>query len=140
MGARWWFAIGAVIAGLAIAAGAYGAHGLKPKVEQHQIDQVRLDDFDTGLRHHFYHALGLTLVAVVLAKGRPVGVGKWLAILAGLQFLAGIVFFCGGLYAFAITGETFWFKAAPLGGTLFILAWFELAVAGWLAFGERRPT
>ncbi len=139
MGARWWFAIGAVMAGLAIAAGAYGAHGLKPKVEQKLIEQVRLDDFEIAVRNHFYHAVGLMLVAVVLANGARDNVARWAATIAGLQFLAGLVFFCGGLYAFAITGEKFWFSAAPLGGTLFILAWFELALAGWRAWNVSPP-
>ncbi len=128
------------MAGLAIAANAYGAHGLKPKVDQKLIEQIRLDDFEIAVRHQFCHALGLMLVATLGVAGAPSRAARWAGSAAAVLFGVGLVLFCGGLYGFAISGDKACFAAAPAGGIAFILGWFALALAGWLAHSPRTLT
>lgn len=108
--------IGAVNAGLVVVAGAYGAHVLK--------EPEPLALFQTAIRYHLFHALGM-LVVGLLAAYRPDS--ALLAWVGGLMLL-GILLFCGSLYLHALAGYRLG-GIAPFGGTAFILAWALLAVA-----------
>lgn len=55
--------LGAIFAGLAVAAGAFGAHALKEILDEH-----RLQVFDTATRYQMYHAFGLCIVAWALDR------------------------------------------------------------------------
>jgi len=112
---------GAVNAALAVAMGAFGAHGLKQSIEP-----ALLAVYQTGAQYHLFHALGLLLVGVI-APAR----GDRLLAVSGWMLLAGMVLFSGSLYLLAITGERWLGAITPLGGTAFILAWLLLAVAAW---------
>lgn len=112
---------GAVNAALAVAMGAFGAHGLKQSIEP-----ALLAVYQTGAQYHLFHALGLLLVGVI-ARAR----GDRLLAVSGWMLLAGMVLFSGSLYLLAITGERWLGAITPLGGTAFILAWLLLAVAAW---------
>ncbi len=125
MSDRVWIVCGALLSGLAVAAGAYGAHGLKPQVEKKLVDAQRLDDFETAARNHTTHAIALVLVGLI-ARGRS---HSWTIHIAGGAFLAGLVLFCGGLYAYALSDNRAFIGAAPIGGILFIIGWFALALA-----------
>jgi uncharacterized membrane protein YgdD (TMEM256/DUF423 family) len=108
MGDRFWIICGALLSGLAVAASAYGAHGLKPQVEKRRIESQRLEDFETAVRNHTIHAIGLVLVGLI-ARGHA---RSWMIHFGGLAFLLGMILFCGGLYAYALsTIEHSW---APL--------------------------
>jgi uncharacterized membrane protein YgdD (TMEM256/DUF423 family) len=127
MKGRIWIVSGALLAGLSVAAGAYSAHGLKPQVEKKLIEQKRLDDFDSAVRYQMMHAVGLMVVGLV-ARGQ----GKsWMLCAAGGLFLAGIVLFCGALYAYAIWDEHDFVRTAPTGGIAFMLGWLALAIGAW---------
>lgn len=116
---RIWLALGAVNALLAVAAGAFGAHGLKAR-----LGPDLLAIFETGARYHMYHALGLLAVGL-LALHRPSGaLGA-----AGWSLLAGIVIFSGSLYALALTGARGLGAITPIGGVAFLVGWALLAVA-----------
>lgn len=104
---------------LAVAIGAFGAHGLK----SHLSDEM-LTIYKTGVEYHFYHAIGLLLVGV-LAFSMPSVYLKWSAILLS----AGIILFSGSLYALSITGIKGLGAITPFGGLSFIAGWVLLGVA-----------
>ena len=109
---------------LAVAIGAFGAHGLK----SHLSDEM-LQIYKTGVEYHFYHALGLLLVGI-LAFVMPSVSFKWTAILLS----AGIILFSGSLYLLAITGIKALGAITPLGGLSFIAGWVVLFVTVWRNF------
>ena len=114
-----WFGIGAVAAGVGVALGAFGAHGLKTRV-----DAEMLAVFETGVRYQIYHSLALLAVGLAASRRQT----PWLD-RAGWLFLAGIVVFSGSLYVMALTGIRWLGAITPLGGLAFILGWAALAVA-----------
>jgi uncharacterized membrane protein YgdD (TMEM256/DUF423 family) len=110
-----WVAVGAVNALLAVAAGAFGAHGLKSR-----LSTDLLAVFETGARYHMYHALGLLAVGLLAARGTQAAVAGW-------AMTAGIVLFSGSLYALALTGVRGLGAITPLGGVAFMVGWACLA-------------
>jgi uncharacterized membrane protein YgdD (TMEM256/DUF423 family) len=118
---RVFFTLGALLAGLAVAAGAFAAHGLRDR-----IPPDLLAVFETGARYQMYHALGLFVVAWAVHR-RPDG----LAAVAGWLFVAGIALFSGSLYVLALTGMRWLGAITPLGGLAFLAGWGVLAWAGW---------
>ena len=113
-----------ILLALAVAIGAFGAHGLKA----HLSDEM-LQTYKTGVEYHFYHAIGLLLVGV-LAVTMPSAYLKWSAIL----LTAGIVLFSGSLYVLAVTGIKALGAITPLGGLSFIAGWILLFIAVWKKF------
>lgn len=111
-GARFWALAGAVNAFLAVAAGAFGAHGLRPRVTPRMLEV-----FETGARYQMFHALALFAVAWLASQREGV------ADAAGWALLAGIVLFSGSLYAMALTGVTRLGMVTPLGGVGFLVGW-----------------
>lgn len=111
----------AVFLALAVAIGAFGAHGLKS-----HLSAELLQTYKTGVEYHFYHALGLLLVGI-LAVSMPSEILKWSAILLGV----GILLFSGSLYALAISGIKWLGAITPLGGISFIAGWVLLFIAVW---------
>lgn len=113
--------IASILLALAVALGAFGAHGLKS-----QLSTDMLQTFKTGVDYHFYHALGLLFIGI-LAVSFPSDLIKWSAIL----LTAGIVLFSGSLYALAISGIKWLGAITPLGGLSFIAGWVLLFLAVW---------
>lgn len=113
-----------VLLALAVALGAFGAHGLKS-----QLSTEMLQTWKTGVDYHFYHALGLLLIGI-LAVSFPSELVKWSAIL----LTAGIVLFSGSLYALAISGIKWLGAVTPVGGLSFIAGWVLLFLAVWKRF------
>ncbi|MFF2480646.1 DUF423 domain-containing protein [Paenibacillus sp. NPDC058071] len=111
---RKYFAIGAVGAALAVALGAFGAHGLKETLS----DRL-LEIYETGVRYHMYHALGLMLVALLADR---LGESKLLRTGANL-LIAGVVIFSGSLYALALTDKSILGAITPIGGVAFLAGW-----------------
>jgi uncharacterized membrane protein YgdD (TMEM256/DUF423 family) len=103
-----------------VAAGAFGAHALKAR-----LDPDALAVFDTAARYQMLHALALLATAWVCQQwpGRA-------ARASGVLFGAGIVLFSGSLYALSLTGIRGLGAITPVGGLLFILGWLALMVAG----------
>ena len=124
--ARLFFAIGALAAGLGVAAGAFGAHAL-----QNIVPPERLATFETGVRYQMYHALALLMLG--WAATQHLG---WQVLWAGYLFIAGIVIFSGSLYLLVLT-DTRWLGAVtPLGGVAFIAGWLLLAWAALVRLGS----
>ncbi len=111
--------IGALSAGISVAAGAFGAHALREKLEPRLLEV-----FETGARYQMYHALALLAVSYVISR-----FPSSLANTAGWLFLAGTVLFSGSLYAMAFTGIRALGAITPLGGVCFIAGWVCLAMA-----------
>ena len=114
-----WFATGAVAAGIGVALGAFGAHGLKSRV-----GPELLEVWETGVRYHMYHALALLLVGWAATRWP----GAWTNA-SGWLFLFGIVVFSGSLYVMTLTGMRWLGAVTPIGGVAFILGWAALVVA-----------
>jgi uncharacterized membrane protein YgdD (TMEM256/DUF423 family) len=125
MGPAHWFAAGAVAAGIAVALGAFAAHGLKSRIAPEM-----LAIFETGVRYHLIHALGL--LAVAWASDR--WSSGWIA-WAGWAFVLGIVVFSGSLYLLATTAERWLGAITPIGGVAFLVGWALLAAAALRSSG-----
>jgi uncharacterized membrane protein YgdD (TMEM256/DUF423 family) len=110
---------GSIFMALAVAFGAFGAHGLKS-----MISPDMLVIFHTGVEYHFYHALGLFAVAFVAHSNDTKQVK-----IAGYLMIFGILIFSGSLYILSITGIKWLGAITPIGGTGFIVAWVMLALA-----------
>ena len=118
--ARLFLALGCIAALLAVAVGAFGAHGLKARIAPELMAVYK-----TGVEYHFYHALGMILVGLA-ALHLPQS--AWLTG-AGWAMLAGIVLFSGSLYALSLTGLGWLGAITPFGGAAFIAAWGLFAAA-----------
>ena len=115
-----WFLIAGLNGALAVAAGAFAAHGL-----QNRIDAHALSVFETGARYHMYHALAIGLAALAMR-----GTAAQSAQYAALFFLAGILLFSGSLYVLALTGLREAAFVTPFGGVAFLIGWIMLGYAG----------
>jgi uncharacterized membrane protein YgdD (TMEM256/DUF423 family) len=119
---RLFFAIGALSGGMAVALGAFGAHGLKTR-----LPADLLVTFETGVRYQMYHALALLAVAWAVTRWS----GSSLPAAAGWLFVAGTVLFSFSLYLLAVTGQRWLGAITPLGGVAFVAGWVCLALAAW---------
>jgi len=117
---RTFFALGAILAGIAVALGAFGAHALRAT-----LTPADLATFETGVRYHFYHALALMGVAWAFTRWE-----NGHAHIAGWLFVAGIVVFSGSLYTLVLTGQRWLGAVTPIGGVAFLAGW---AVLAWTA-------
>ena len=97
---------------LAVALGAFGAHGLKTRID----DPHLLEVWDTGARYHLIHAVAM--LAIADRPGVPV--------LTSRLWLAGIALFSGSLYTMALTDLRWLGAVTPLGGVCFIAGWLLL--------------
>jgi uncharacterized membrane protein YgdD (TMEM256/DUF423 family) len=113
------FGMGAISAFIGVAAGAFGAHGLKLRVSP---DQLAV--FETAVRYQLVHALAL--LAVTWAAARFPGRATTLA---ALFFILGTVLFSGSLYAMVLTGVRGLGVITPVGGVALLAGWACLAWA-----------
>lgn len=111
--------LGALSGAIGVAAGAFGAHALRERVEARLLEV-----FETGARYQMYHALALLAVGL-LASRWP----SSYATSAGWLFVAGTLFFTGSLYAMTFTGVRALGAITPIGGVCFIAGWVCLALA-----------
>ena len=116
--ARTFLVLGALCAMLAVMLGAFGAHALR-----NRLPAELLAVFHTGVQYHFWHALGLLAIGLVLLHVPGSAPVRW----AGWLMLAGIVVFSGSLYVLSISGVRWLGAITPLGGLSFIAAWALLA-------------
>ena len=114
-----WFGIGAISAGIGVAIGAFGAHGLENVIS----DASRLETFETGARYQMYHALALLAVgwAGTRWKSPLISIAGWL-------FLIGTLIFSGSLYLLVLTDTPILGAITPLGGVAFISGWIALGL------------
>src|SRR5579864_4432280 len=113
-----WTATGAISLALAVALGAFGAHGLRGR-----LDDYSMSVYERAVFYHFVHALGILIVSGMLPT-LPRAAAGWVCWL----LLAGVVLFSGSLYALALTGQRMLGAVTPFGGVSFIAAWVTLAI------------
>lgn len=113
-----WLRLGAILGGLAVAGGAFAAHGLEK-----QLDERGLALFETAARYQMYHALALVAVGLLAGAGRSGRASD----VAGWCFLLGVLLFSGSLYALALSGVRGLGAITPIGGVLFLVGWAALA-------------
>jgi len=115
--ARTFVVIAAVLGGLGVALGAFGAHALKARLAPEMLTV-----YQTGVLYHLIHAVALLGLAAWVERG-----GGSAATVAGWLFLAGVVLFSGSLYVLAVTGVRGLGMITPFGGVAFIAGWVALA-------------
>jgi uncharacterized membrane protein YgdD (TMEM256/DUF423 family) len=111
--------VGAINAFLAVALGAFGAHGLKDRLDAHY-----LDIWKTGVTYQMFHAIGILIIALLLGKVAVSSVFTW----SGWLMLAGIILFSGSLYLLSLTKVGVLGAITPLGGICFLAAWILMIV------------
>jgi uncharacterized membrane protein YgdD (TMEM256/DUF423 family) len=125
---RRWLLIGALLGGLGVTLGAFGAHGLKSALADQGLDQAglarALENWETAARYQMYHALALLAVGWLATRRRGPAIH-----LAGAGMTLGTLIFSGCLYLLVLTGQKWLGAIVPLGGTLLIAGWACLAAA-----------
>ena len=120
---RLFLVFGTLSALVGVGAGAFGAHGLKGR-----LDPEILSIFEVGARYQMYHAFALIAAAWLQTKwpSKLVTIGGWM-------FVAGTILFSGSLYMLSMTGEKWLGMITPFGGLAFMAGWACLAWAAWKA-------
>ena len=115
--------LGAALGALGVAAGAFGAHALRDRVEPRHLAV-----WDTAAEYLLWHALALVLVGLLIRQGsvraRPIRV-------AGRALSFGVVVFSGSLYVLVLSGVGWLGAITPVGGVSLIVGWGALAYACW---------
>lgn len=112
---------------LAVSIGAFGAHGLKPR-----LTSAQLNTFNTGVNYHFYHLLAMSFsyLLYLYSNNNWVRIGFW-------SFLVGIVLFSGSLYLLSIrelidlTNYKWLGPLTPIGGVCFIFGWLSIMISAY---------
>ena len=122
------FLVVAALSGLlAVAIGAFGAHGLKGRVA---ADLMVI--YQTGVQYHFYHTFAILFVALLMMHYPQLGLLRW----SGVFFIVGILIFSGSLYVMALTGLRWLGAVTPIGGLALIVGRFLLALSAYQGGGE----
>ncbi len=109
-----WLIIAGISGFLAVALGAFGAHGLRNLLSVEMIEIYK-----TGVLYQLIHSV--VLLALALTAGSSFELSKWF-------FLAGIVLFSFSLYLYAVTGTLLFAMITPFGGVCFLVGWLSLVV------------
>jgi uncharacterized membrane protein YgdD (TMEM256/DUF423 family) len=115
---RVFFALGSFSAALGVVAGAFGAHALRSKLTPDLFDV-----FQTGVKYHLIHAIGLLAVAWAVQRW-----GGGMVNAAGWMFVVGTVLFSGSLYALSLSGVRALGAITPIGGVAFVAGWVLLGI------------
>lgn len=111
--------IGAVNGFLAVALGAFGAHGLEGKISEKAIGT-----WEKAVHYQMFHTMAILVTGMLMAKFQQIGP----LTAAGWLFLAGIILFSGSLYLYALTSIKTFAMITPVGGVLFLIGWAMLLV------------
>ena len=124
MNARLCVFVAAIALAAAVALGAFGAHALRARLAPESFAV-----YQTAVQYHFWHALGLLGVGILMTQWATAQGLAWAAWL----LMAGLIFFSGSLYLLALTGARWLGALTPVGGGAFIAAWLVLA---WVALKQ----
>jgi uncharacterized membrane protein YgdD (TMEM256/DUF423 family) len=111
---------GAILGGLAVAIGAFGAHALKNLLTQNG----RVETFELAVRYQFYHALAILLTGLMMEKFSGTSI-QW----SPLLMLLGVILFSGSLYAYSLTNVKGFAMITPVGGLFLLAGWVAMIVA-----------
>ena len=142
----WLFRVGMLVAGLSVALGAFGAHGLESRLPVWYPDPAvaerRADNWQTAVLYQMVHALGAVATSLLLlASSRRttlahMGLAHW----GGVCLLLGNAIFSGCLYALVITDWKILGAIVPIGGVIQLFGWLLVAIAGpWRAATRAGP-
>ncbi len=109
----------AILGGLGVMIGAFGAHALKDMLEA----SGRLETFETAVKYQFYHVLAMLAIGLLMYKIEDTKLAY-----AGVSMLTGTIIFSGSLYILCATGVTKWGAVTPIGGVFMIIGWILLAI------------
>ncbi len=123
-----WIVWGAALAGVMVALGAFGAHGLEGRVAAGRLAPERLETWRTAVLYGALHALALVQIGLLRRSGGGGDVAAWC-------FLAGILGFSGSLFAWVLGGPHGLVFVTPVGGVAFLAGWLALA----LSAARHRP-
>lgn len=127
---------GTLLGMLAVALGAYGAHGLEKSVATWNLEPAeqakRLQDWEVGVRYQMYHALALLALGALVASRPMPGAG-----VAALALLVGVLLFSGCLYLYVFSGLKWLGMIVPVGGLSLIVGWLMMGLA--VLRGDLRP-
>jgi uncharacterized membrane protein YgdD (TMEM256/DUF423 family) len=115
---------GAVLLCLATILDAYGTHALAAR-----LSPAALRGFATAVDYQFIHGLGLIATAILSELRPECRAFRW----AGWMLIAGVVLFSGSIYGTTFGAPAAFGRAAPIGGSLLIVAWLTLALGAWTA-------
>lgn len=124
---RWSLAAAGILGASAVAAGAFGAHGLRDLLTPRM-----LDIWETAASYQLVHALALLALGLVSSHTAALRIRLWTT----CCFLGGTLVFSGSLYLLALTGIGWLGAVTPVGGTLLIIGWllvFASAILGYTA-------
>jgi uncharacterized membrane protein YgdD (TMEM256/DUF423 family) len=110
---------------LAVALGAFGAHGLKAKLATLSDAAQRMAWWETAAQYHLAHALAIGLSAYLVNRAPS----STAAYVAGFCFTGGIVLFSGSLYVMTLTGVRALGAVTPFGGLLLLAGWASVVIA-----------
>jgi uncharacterized membrane protein YgdD (TMEM256/DUF423 family) len=113
-----WSVAAAVLLAAAVMLGAFGAHGLRGR-----LDTYAMGIYEKAVFYHFVHALGMLFVSLLPRMGLVETAAGWVCALLA----AGVLFFSGSLYLLAVTGARILGAITPIGGVAFIAGWLLLA-------------
>ena len=116
----------AVLGGLSVGIGAFGAHALRATLEA----SGRLDTFETAVKYQFYHTLALLTIGILMYHIPDKRLGY-----AAVAMIGGILIFSGSLYILCLTGVRWWGAVTPLGGVALIAGWVLLLIGIYRSYG-----
>ena len=116
-----WSVVGSLFMALGVLIGAFGAHALRS-----HLDEYATGIYERAVFYHFVHALGLIVLGVGV---RTSAASQPAATVAGWLLVAGMLIFCGSLYALALSGIRALGAITPIGGLAFVAGWIALGVA-----------
>jgi len=122
---RLWIVSGSILGFLGVAAGSFGAHGLKSLLEANGQSA----NWETAVRYCLFHALALILVGALAALPQAAA-SRGLITAAGWNFLLGTLIFSGFLATLALSGIRILGAIVPIGGVLMLVGWTCLVAAG----------
>ncbi len=123
MKSKYLLSLGGLLSGIAVALGAFAAHGLKVHVTPYHLEV-----FQTGVQYQFIHAAALIVCGILVKLTHTEKAQKYFS-RAAICFIIGIFCFSGSLYALALTGIKWFGPITPMGGLLFIIGWILFVLA-----------
>lgn len=114
---------GAIIMFIGVAAGAFGAHGLKSYFVDHPTLEAT---YETAVQYQLIHGLALFAIAWATTQW-PGGLTTW----AGYFIILGVIIFSGSLYVLVLTNTAWLGAITPIGGVAMLSGWAALALAAW---------
>lgn len=112
--------LGAINGFLAVALGAFGAHGLEGK-----LTEKMLKTWEKAVDYQMFHTMALLVTGLLFAKVQSVSL-QW----AGWMFFVGIILFSGSLYIYSTTAIKGFAIITPFGGLAFLVGWILIGYVG----------